>query len=272
MFDDVLIESGAQHRQRGGPLTAAISILVHLGFIAAIVAAGYHVREKPTTTENRIRAFLVTQTARPAPPPPPPPPMTRSSGTSPQRRVTVEMTEPRETFRQPAVIPHELPAVPDMPGPPDDTPPLPGAMPGGVPGGIEGGIVGGQVGGDRNGRLGGVVGGSGSGSGTDTTAEAGPGEVPIRVGGNVKAPQLVVRIDPLYTEAARIARIQGMVIIEAVIDRKGNVTEARILKSLPLGLDQSALQAIRQWRFKPGTLNGNPVPVLYNLTVQFHMN
>jgi TonB family protein len=76
----------------------------------------------------------------------------------------------------------------------------------------------------------------------------------------------------LYTEAARIARIQGMVIIEAVIDRNGYVTEARILKSLPLGLDQSALQAIRQWRFKPGTLNGSPVPVLYNLTIQFHLN
>ena len=56
-----------------------------------------------------------------------------------------------------------------------------------------------------------------------------------------------------------------------MIDRQGNVTEARILKPLPLGLDQAALNAVRQWKFKPGTLNGQPVPVYYNLTVNFRI-
>ncbi|PYQ26205.1 MAG: hypothetical protein DMF56_25500 [Acidobacteria bacterium] len=62
-----------------------------------------------------------------------------------------------------------------------------------------------------------------------------------------------------------------MVILEAVIDRNGNVTEARVLKGLPFGLEQSALDAIKKWRFKPGTLNGQPVPVYYNLTINFQL-
>jgi protein TonB len=56
-----------------------------------------------------------------------------------------------------------------------------------------------------------------------------------------------------------------------VIDRQGNVTEARVLKGLPFGLDHAALAAIRQWKFQPGTLNGQPVPVYYNLTVNFRI-
>ncbi len=79
------------------------------------------------------------------------------------------------------------------------------------------------------------------------------------------------RVQPEYTEIARKARIKGIVIVEAVIDRQGNVTEARILKPLPMGLDLEALRAIRQWKFKPGTLNGQPVPVYYNLTVNFQI-
>jgi len=114
-------------------------------------------------------------------------------------------------------------------------------------------VIGGQLGGQLGGQIGGT------------------GDTPVRVGGNVKAPVLVTKIEPLYTDLARRARIQGIVILEAVIDRNGNVTEARVLKGLPMGLDQSALNAIRQWRFKPGTLNGQAVPVYYNLTINFQL-
>jgi TonB family protein len=79
------------------------------------------------------------------------------------------------------------------------------------------------------------------------------------------------RAEPVYTELARKARVQGIVIIEAIIDRNGNVTDARVLKPLPMGLDQQALDAVRKWKFKPGTLNGQPVPVIYNLTVNFRL-
>jgi protein TonB len=268
MFHDVLIESARQHRQQGGPLTAAISILIHLGFIAAIIAAGYHVHDKPAANDTPIRAYLVTQGARAAPPPPPPLPGPRRSSSVPVRRVEHETQQPAEVFRQPEVVPRDLPVVPEV-----ET--TAAAEEGGMPGGTVGGTRGGTIGGEVGGRVGGILGssGTGSGTGTGTAGEAGTGgsDAPLRVAGNVKAPVLVLKVVPLYTEAARIARIRGIVIIEAVIDREGNVTDARILRALPMGLDQAALQAIRQWRFRPGTLNGKPVPVIYNVTVNFEL-
>ncbi|PYQ51542.1 MAG: hypothetical protein DMF59_07485 [Acidobacteria bacterium] len=100
----------------------------------------------------------------------------------------------------------------------------------------------------------------------------GTGDKPVRVGGDVTAPTVIMpRAEPQYTELARKARIEGVVIIEAIIDRNGYVTDARTLKPLPLGLDQSALDAVRKWKFRPGTLNGQPVPVIYNLTVIFRL-
>jgi protein TonB len=89
------------------------------------------------------------------------------------------------------------------------------------------------------------------------------------VGGDVMAPTAITRVEPLYPETARKARIGGTVIIETIIDRNGNVTDARVLKGLPLGLDQSAVDAVKRWKFKPGTLNGQPIPVIFTLTVNF---
>jgi len=140
-----------------------------------------------------------------------------------------------------------------------------GAVPDGVAGGQRGGQVGGVVGGEIGGQRGGTVGGKIGGQ------LGGTGDTPVPVGGNVKAPIAVIRVDPVYTEVARRARVEGIVIIEAVIDRQGNVTEARVLKPLPLGLDAAALQAVKQWKFRPGTLDGQPIPVYYNLTVNFRI-
>ena len=94
---------------------------------------------------------------------------------------------------------------------------------------------------------------------------------PIRVGGDVKPPAKIVYPSPQYTEIARKARIQGVVIVEAIIDKKGDVTNVKILKGLPMGLDLAAVDAIKRWKFKPATLNGKPVAVIYNLTVNFQL-
>lgn len=96
-------------------------------------------------------------------------------------------------------------------------------------------------------------------------------EGPIMVGGEVKAPEKVSTTEPQYTEIARKARIQGVVIVQAIIDKEGNVTNVKVLKGLPMGLDQSAAEAIKRWKFKPATLNGKPVAVYYNLTVNFRL-
>jgi protein TonB len=253
MFDDVLIESSGKSSSTGTWITALISGVVHLLIVGAIVAAGLYVKENPEVIEKPMSAFIVA--AAPPPPPPPPP-----GGGAPQQRVAVETPrEPRrEHFIQPSQTPRDVPVVEET-GTDQDA--VPGGMPGGVPGGRPGGVPGGVSGGVDGGVPGGIPGGQPGGTGTG----------PLRVGGNVKPPVAVLRVDPIYTEVARRARVQGIVIIEAVIDRQGNVTEAHVLKPLPFGLDAAALQAVKQWKFRPGTLNGQPVPVYYNLTVNFRI-
>ncbi len=96
-------------------------------------------------------------------------------------------------------------------------------------------------------------------------------DAPLRVGGDVKAPVVIDRVEPVYSEEARKARISGIVILEVVIGRDGLVKKAYVLKPLPFGLDQAAVDAVKQWRFKPGTLDGKPVDVIFNLTVNFKL-
>jgi len=93
-----------------------------------------------------------------------------------------------------------------------------------------------------------------------------------RVGGEVKAPIVISRVEPLYPEEARRARISGIVIVEALIDKTGAVRQVQVLKPLPYGLDQAAVDAVNQWRFQPGTKDGQPVNVIFNLTVNFKID
>lgn len=95
---------------------------------------------------------------------------------------------------------------------------------------------------------------------------------PIRVGDGVSKPIRIHHVQPRYTEVARKARIQGTVILEATIDRQGNVVDIKVLKGLPLGLDTAAVDAVSQWRYEPSVMNGKPVPVLYVLTVHFTLS
>jgi TonB family protein len=97
-------------------------------------------------------------------------------------------------------------------------------------------------------------------------------DAPLRVGGDVKAPVAMERVEPVYTEEARKAGISGIVILEAVIGRDGLVKNASVLKPLPFGLDQAAVDAVKQWKFKPGTLDNKPVDVIFNLTILFRLD
>jgi TonB family protein len=94
------------------------------------------------------------------------------------------------------------------------------------------------------------------------------GAAPVRVGGNIKTPTKVKDVRPLYPQEAQSARIQGVVIIEATIDADGRVYDARILRSIP-GLDEPALDAVRQWEFTPTEVDGVRVPVVMTVTVNF---
>lgn len=257
MFDDVLIESGGRDKQKGTWVTALISGVVHVLLIGGIIAAGLYVHQKPEVVEKPIRAFFAS--APPPPPPPPPPAASSSSHVSTPKVTKVEIPKEVPKFHQPTEIPKEVPKVTE------ENTDTSGGQQGGVVGGVKGGVVGGTVGGVVGGVIGGQLGGQLGGQ------VGGTGDQPMRVGGNVLPPTAISRIDPQYTEIARKARIEGIVVIEAVIDRNGDVTDARILKPLPMGLADAALEAVKRWKFKPGTLNGQPVPVYYNLTVTFRL-
>ena len=91
---------------------------------------------------------------------------------------------------------------------------------------------------------------------------------PVRVGGEIRRPVKTKDASPVYPQIAVISRVQGVVIIEATIGVDGAVQEARVLRSIPL-LDSAALDAVKQWEFTPTLLNGEPVPVIMTVTVQF---
>jgi protein TonB len=133
----------------------------------------------------------------------------------------------------------------------------------GIEAGPEGGVAGGVEGGVPGGVVGGVVGGL-----PEAPPPPPPPQAPVRVGGNIRPPQKIRDVKPIYPSIAQSARVQGVVIIEATIGPDGKVKDARILRSIPL-LDQAALDAVRQWEFTPTLLNGVPVPVIMTVTVNF---
>ena len=94
---------------------------------------------------------------------------------------------------------------------------------------------------------------------------------PIRVGGAIRPPQRIHDVAPRYPTIAQASRVEGVVILEAVIEEDGSVRDVRVLRSKQL-LDQAAIEAVRQWRFTPTMLNGQPVPVVMTVTVSFTLN
>jgi protein TonB len=95
-----------------------------------------------------------------------------------------------------------------------------------------------------------------------------PADEPVRVGGEIQPPKKVKDVRPEYPSTARTARVEGTVILEAVIDVRGVVADVRVLKSIPL-LDEAAVEAVKQWRYQATMLNGEAVPIVMTVTVNF---
>jgi protein TonB len=93
---------------------------------------------------------------------------------------------------------------------------------------------------------------------------------PVRLHQGIEAPRKVADVAPIYPQAARMAKIEGIVILEVVIDERGTVKNTRVLKSVPL-LDQAAVDAVSRWTFSPARLNGEAIPIVMTVTVNFRL-
>jgi protein TonB len=175
-------------------------------------------------------------------------------------------------FTAPIEIPKELPKPEPATGL-DSGPGEPGGevggVEGGVKGGVQGGVQGGVLGGVPGGTLGGVVGGVIGGAPKEEPPPTPSG--PVRVGGKIHAPSKLNNVPPVYPPMAKQARVEGTVILEATISEQGRVTNVKVLRGIPL-LDNSALDAVKQWHYSPTLLNGTPVPVVMTVTVNFRLN
>ena len=105
-------------------------------------------------------------------------------------------------------------------------------------------------------------------SGGDLPSD-GDDDMPVRLSVGMTRPEAISKVTPKYTEAARKAGVQGTVIVEAVIDEQGRVTNVHVLRGLPMGLDRMAVEAIQQWRFRPAMRGDKPVKVYFTLTAIF---
>jgi TonB family protein len=138
-----------------------------------------------------------------------------------------------------------------------------------VPPAVEGGVTGGVVEGPVGGTLAGVD-LDRRNADRDRMNAARPPGAPVRVGGQVKEPKRITHVAPVYPPIARSARVQGIVILECTISPEGHVLDAKVLRSIPL-LDNSAIEAVKQWVYAPTLLNGVPVPLLMTVVVNFKL-
>jgi len=113
--------------------------------------------------------------------------------------------------------------------------------------------------------------GSGVGSSSGPGVGGGIGGGIYRVGGGVSAPRIFYSPDPSYSEEARKANYQGTVVLWTVIGPDGRPRDIKIARSLGMGLDEKAIEALRQWKFEPAMLNGRPVPVQINVEINFRL-
>jgi protein TonB len=226
-----------------------------VGIIAAIIIPLLFTDALPKT---QLTSFLV---APPPPPPPPPPP----AAAAPKIVKVIPRQFDAGKLMQPKAIPkeitmikeEELPAATGVQG-------VVGGVPGGVPGGVAGGVIGGII-------------------GSVPTAAPPPPPPPkveapkpvtpqrIRVGGNVQAAMAIRAPKPSYPPLAKQARIQGVVRLNAVIGKDGTIQDLKAASGHPL-LVPAALEAVRQWLYKPTLLNGEPVEVVTVIDVNFTLS
>jgi len=240
MFEDSLIESGGKLKTKRG-WTSIVSFGIQIGIIGVMVLIPL------IFTEALPKGQMMFLLVAPPPPPPPPPP----AAAMVQHVKVIQTDIVNGELRTPTKIPEKIKMIQE-----DEAPPAMASA--GVVGGVPGGIPGGQ--------MGGVIGGIISATPVAVPKVATPQRV--RVSSGVSSGLLIRRVNPTYPPLARQARIQGVVILQAQISKDGSIENLQLISGHPM-LAPAAIEAVKQWKYKPYLLNGEPVEVDTQVQVNF---
>jgi protein TonB len=241
MFEDSLIESGNKLKTKRLS-TTIVSFLLQVGLIGILILIPLIYTDALPKTQ--LMTFLV---APPPPPPPPPPP-----AAAPVKVVKIQSEVINGQLRTPTKIPDKVQMIKEEETPPDMGAGVPGGVPGGIPGGAAGGVIGGIV---------------------NQTAAIPKVATPqrVRVSTGVATGLLIKKVTPNYPPLAKQARIQGQVILQAEISKDGTIQNLQLISGHPM-LAPAAIEAVKQWRYKPYLLNGEPVAVETQVQVNFSLS
>lgn len=264
MFETSLIDLAPKKKSRRAWIFP-VALVIHGVALASVTFASYwSVSEIAAPDPNLVFVSLL--------PLPPPPPISKRGTNAPREKPKTEVVEPKAEIKPSIPVQPDLEKIPEKieenvsgsdvlsdlgPGDPEGDPE---GSEDGVPWGVRNGV----------GPADGVDHGTGDAPYGTGVVEA-ASDQPVRFTVGMTRPEAIYQVQPRYSEAARRAGVQGAVVVDAVIDEQGRVTEVRILRGLPMGLDREAVAAVKQWRFTPATLSGKPVKVYFSLTVNFRI-
>jgi len=238
MFEDSLIESGGRLKTARGRTT-------FFSFILEAIIVGILILIPLMFTEALPKAMTMTFLAAPPPPPPPPPP---PAAVVHVRQVETDIVN--NQLRTPTKIPQKVQIIKEDEAPP----PTAGfGIPGGVPGGVPSGVM-------------------------NSIISSTPVAVPkiavqrVRVSSGVTAGLLIRKVEPTYPQMAKIARVQGAVVLASLIGKDGTIQNLHVVSTASPLLNAAAVDAVKQWKYKPYILNGEPVEVDTNITVNFTLS
>jgi len=196
--------------------------------------------------KGQLMTFLV------APPPPPPPPPPAAAPVHVVKQVQTDIVNGQ--LRTPTKIPQKVQMIKEDEAPPEmSSAGVVGGVPGGVPGGQMGGVIGGII------------------SSTPVAVPKVATPTRVRVSQGVTQGLLIRKVQPTYPPLARQARIQGSVLLAAEISKDGSIENLHLISGHPM-LAPAAIEAVKQWKYKPYILNGEPVEVETQITVNFTLS
>lgn len=241
LFSESLIDSGPPERRRRGLATT-------ISFVFQCLLIGFLLIIPLMFTEALPTQQLLTFLIAPAPPPPPPPPAAAVVKVISQTDVL-----DNGRLRTPSRIPQKIAMIREEEAPPPASAGVVGGIPGGVPGGQLGGVIGGII------------------SSNSTLNSVPKLDVKrVRVSQGVTQGMVLRKVEPVYPKIALSAHVTGAVLLNAIIGKDGSIAELHVISGHPM-LVQAAIDAVKQWQYRPFLLNGEPVEVETNITVTFEM-